>query len=140
MKVLIVEPGIVPYEKEINGLKEMQAVVGGSIQAIYPFSERLAVVCNEEGLINDLPFNRSVPGDYGGVFGTFFVCGVGEETFCSLTSAQMETYKKQFQKAEILLGARETEPITMKVSARDKGRASPEKNRDTPPDPSAITR
>ncbi len=135
MKVLIVEPGIVPYEKEINGLKEMQAVVGGSIQAIYPFSERLAVVCNEEGLINDLPFNRSVPGGYGGVFGTFFVCGVGEEDFCSLTSAQMETYKKHFQKAEILLGARETEPITMKVPAWDRDRLSPEKHRGTPPDP-----
>ncbi len=135
MNVLIVEPGMVPYEKEINGLKEMQAVVGGSIQAIYPFSERVAVVCNEEGLISDLPFNRSVPGGYGGVFGTFFVCGVGEEDFYSLASAQMETYKKYFQKAEILLGARETEPITMKVPARDGGRSSPDKHRGTPPGP-----
>lgn len=135
MKVLIVEPGLTPYEKEVNGLKEMQAVVGGSIQAIYPFSEQVAVVCNEEGLINDLPFNRSVPGGYGGVFGTFFVCGVGEEDFCSLASAQMETYKKHFQKAEILLGARESEPITMKVPTRDRGRLSPEKHRGTPPGP-----
>ena len=36
MQVLVVEPGILPYEKEINGLKEMQAVVGGPITALYP--------------------------------------------------------------------------------------------------------
>ena len=29
MRVLMVEPGMAPYEKEINGLEEMQAVVGG---------------------------------------------------------------------------------------------------------------
>lgn len=28
MNVLVVEPGMAPYEKEVNGLKEMQATVG----------------------------------------------------------------------------------------------------------------
>lgn len=50
MNVLIVEPGYAPYEQEINGLHEMQEVVGGLIQAIYPYKEPVAVVCNEEGL------------------------------------------------------------------------------------------
>ena len=45
MNVLVVEPGMVPYEKEINGLEEMQAVVGGTISAIYPYEEPVAVVC-----------------------------------------------------------------------------------------------
>ena len=36
MNVLVVEPGYAPYEKEINGLEEMQGVVGGLITAIYP--------------------------------------------------------------------------------------------------------
>ena len=34
MNVLVVEPGVMPYEKEVNGLHEMQAVVGGLIDAI----------------------------------------------------------------------------------------------------------
>ena len=29
MNVLVVEPGCLPYEREISGLEEMQAVVGG---------------------------------------------------------------------------------------------------------------
>lgn len=38
MKVLLVEPGKEPCPAEIGeGLKAMQKVVGGLIQAIYPF-------------------------------------------------------------------------------------------------------
>ena len=50
MKVLMVEPGAAPYEKELNGLHEMQAAVGGLIQAIYPFEDKVAVVCDDEGM------------------------------------------------------------------------------------------
>lgn len=74
MNVLVVEPGFLPYEKEINGLAEMQKTVGGLIQAIYPFQEEVALVCNENGIFEGLEFNRSIPErSYGGVFGTFCV-------------------------------------------------------------------
>ena len=118
MNVLVVEPGMMPYEKEINGLNEMQAVVGGYIEAIYPYKEMVAIVCNEEGLLMDLPFNRSMDGGYGGIFGTFFVCGLSEESFDSLTPEQMEFFKERFKYAEILLGFKdEFTPLTLKVNA-----------------------
>ena len=120
MDVLVVEPGYAPYEKSINGLDEMQATVGGLIQAIYPYEEQVAIVCNEEGLLHGLEFNRSVPGGYGGVVGTFFICGLGEEDFCSLTPEQMEKYRKEYHKAEILIGVRGNEPITIKVEPKQK--------------------
>lgn len=120
MDVLVVEPGYAPYEKSINGLDEMQATVGGLIQAIYPYEEQVAIVCNEEGLLHGLEFNRSVPGGYGGVVGTFFICGLGEEDFCSLTPEQMEKYRKEYHKAEILIDARGNEPITIKVEPKQK--------------------
>ena len=120
MDVLVVEPGYAPYEKSINGLDEMQATVGGLIQAIYPYEEQVAIVCNEEGLLHGLEFNRSVPGGYGGVVGTFFIGGLGEEDFCSLTPEQMEKYRKEYHKAEILIGARGNEPITIKVEPKQK--------------------
>ena len=120
MDVLVVEPGYAPYEKSINGLDEMQATVGGLIQAIYPYEEQVAIVCNEEGLLHGLEFNRSVPNGYGGVVGTFFICGLGEEDFCSLTPEQMEKYRKEYHKAEILIGVRRNEPITIKVEPKQK--------------------
>ena len=118
MNVLVVEPGMVPYEKEINGLKEMQATVGGLITASYPYEEPIAIVSNDESLLEGMPFNRSVEGGYGGIFGTFFVCGLGEEDFCSLPPEQMERFKKKFHQAEILVGAKGNTPITLKVDPR----------------------
>ena len=118
MNVLVVEPGMAPYEKEVNGLKEMQATVGGLITVIYPYEEQVAIVSNDESILEGMPFNRSVEGGYGGIFGTFFVCGLGEEDFCSLTPEQMERFKKKFHQAEILVGAKGNTPITLKVDPR----------------------
>lgn len=118
MNVLVVEPGMAPYEKEVNGLKEMQATVGGLITVIYPYEEQVAIVSNDESILEGMPFNRSVEGGYGGIFGTFFVCGLGEEDFCSLPPEQMERFKKKFHQAEILVGAKGNTPITLKVAPR----------------------
>ncbi len=134
MNVLVVEPGYLPYEKEINGLEEMQAVVGGWIEAIYPYEEEVAIVCNEEGLINGLPFNRRVPGGYGGVFGTFFICGLGEEDFCSLPAELVERFKSEYQNSELLIGAKGNEPITLPIPSKPKltGRPSNGKKHQNP--------
>lgn len=129
MKILVVEPGYLPYEKEIKDgadhLEQMQAIVGGLIEPIYPYHEEVAIVCNEEGLINGLPFNRSVPGGYGGVFGTFFICGLGEEDFCSLPPKLMERFKKEFKNSEILLGFDGNEAVTLKVSSQPRPHDTP---------------
>ena len=125
MNVLVVEPGTLPYEKEINGLQEMQELVGGLIDAIYPYDDPVALVCNDEGLLLGLPFNRSVEGGYGGICGTFFVCGLGEDNFASLNPELMEKYREKFRRAEILLGVKGNTPITFKTEAKPKAR--PEK-------------
>lgn len=132
MKVLMVEPGAAPYEKELNGLHEMQAAVGGLIQAIYPFEDKVAVVCDDEGMLKPNEFNRSMPGGYGGVFGPFFVCGLGEDDFTSLTPQQMEFYKKQFHHAEILLGIKDNTPVTIRVEPFKKRDAPKRELPDTP--------
>ena len=132
MNVLVVEPGYLPYEKEINGLHEEQAIVGGLIQPIYPYEEAVAIVCNEEGLINGLPFNRSVPGGYGGVFGTFFICGLEGDHFCSLTPEQIKRFKKEFSKAEMLIGVDGDQLITLKFPAEPKPKPNKDKGKSAP--------
>lgn len=113
----------------------MQAVVGGLIQAIYPYEEPVAIVCNEEGLINQLPFNRRVPGGYDAVFGTFFICGLGAESFCSLTPEQVQKFKHQFRNAEMLFNIGDGKykiirfPAEQKKPPRDKGKSAPEHSR-----------
>ena len=97
MNVVVVEPGYLPYEKEINGLSEKQAIVGGYITATYPYkNEAVSIVANDEGLLLNLPFNRSIQGGYGGIFGTFFICRIEEDRFCSLTPEQIERFKQEY--------------------------------------------
>ena len=135
MKVLMVEPGYAPYEKEIDGLSEMQAAVGGLIQPIYPFKEPVAVVANDEGILMGLPFNRSVPGGYGGVFGNFFVCGIEEDRFCSLSKEQIQTYKKYFHSAEIPIRAEGNNVVTLKIHPKIKSsKERPGHDRNKPPE------
>lgn len=132
MTVLMVEPGYAPYEKTIpNTLEAKQELVGGLITAIYPYEEMVAIVANDEGILLNMEFNRSVEGGYGGVFGSFFVCGLTEDDFCSLPPDQMERFKKKFHKAEILLGVRGNDLITLKVEPKQKN-ATPEKQRKPP--------
>jgi len=119
LKTLVVEPGFAPYEKELTDLREMQA--------IYPFEEPVAVVCNDDAITLHLPFNRSMEGGYGGVFGTFFMLGLGEEDFISLTPEQVERYKEKFHQAEILLGVDGDERITMRVEPKKKSVDTPKR-------------
>ena len=61
MIVLKVESQKAPERIGISGdLEFMQEIVGGSIQAIYPFDEPIALICNEEGKLDGLPLNRSL--------------------------------------------------------------------------------
>jgi hypothetical protein len=47
MKVLIVEPGKYPREADIeHTLEAEQAVVGGTIEAVYPWRDSACIVCN----------------------------------------------------------------------------------------------
>ena len=96
MKILVVEPGKHPYEKEIEGtLKEMQKIVGGRIQALFPFRDEVGVVCNDDGISLQMPFNRKIDEECY-IFGTFFLCGLGLEDFTSLPENLMEKYRKRF--------------------------------------------
>lgn len=80
-------------------------------------------VCNDDSISLGMPFNRSMEGGYGGVFGPFFVCALEEDHFGSLTTEQMETYKKKFHMAELLIGAKGNTPITLRVEPRQKAQA-----------------
>lgn len=103
MKVLVCEPHKRPYIKDIeHTLDNLQEIVGGYIQAIYPFKDNAAIVCNEEGLYLGLEPNRMVK-DYGLIVGTFFVCGLTEEDFTGLTDEQIERYALLYKDPEMFI-------------------------------------
>ena len=111
MQVLVVEPERRPEVKEIDGsLRSMQEVVGGWIQALFPFDEPLALVCNDEGKLMNLPANRGLRDKDGQIYdivcGTFFLCGAPSDSdHCtSLTPEQIERDRERFYTPEIFWG------------------------------------
>ena len=108
IKVLVVEPNKAPYEKEIeDGLASLQHEVGGTIQAVYPFEEEVAIICNDEGKLKGLPLNRALRDHdeevYDIIAGTFLVAGLTEDSFGSLSKEHMKQFKEYYAKPEIFV-------------------------------------
>ena len=108
MEVLLVEPGEEARIAEIGSdLKSLQTAVGGWIEAIQPFDDPVALVCNDEGKIMQMPLNRALRGEDGKIYdaiaGPFFICGLGEDNFCSLPKELQAKYMEKFRWPEKFL-------------------------------------
>lgn len=108
IKVLSIKPGEKPEEIEIlNDLNAYQKAVGGLIQALYPYRDPVALICNDEAKLIGLDLNRSLRDEYGNIYdvvaGDFLVVGLGEDNFAGLSEDLMQKYKKIFAKPELFL-------------------------------------
>lgn len=112
MNIVLIEPGKRPVLTTIdNTLSAMQKMVGGLIQAIYPFEDPVALICNEEGKLQGLAPNRALwhpetGAIYDVIFGPFFLCSAlpGSTNFESLTREQIAHYMERFKYPEFFLG------------------------------------
>ena len=99
MKVLRIQPKKYPEVIEIDGsLKSLQKEVAGPIQAVYPWDDPVALICNEEGKLIGLEPNRSMYSSDGRLtdiyFGTIVCIGARpqDEDFSSLTQMEAALY------------------------------------------------
>lgn len=82
IRVMIKEPGEVPYMKTIkNDLRELQEIVGGSIET-FSIGDGMTIICDEEGKLK----NREFSFVWGRVVfvGTCIFCGVDGDEFTDL--------------------------------------------------------
>ena len=108
MTVIACLPGKTAQVIEIDGsLEGMQAFVGGFIEPVYPFSDPVAIVCNEEGKINRMELNRAVYDETGEMIdiiaGPMFICSLGEEDFASIQGEMLEKYMEKFKHPEVFV-------------------------------------
>lgn len=97
LTVVKVEPQKMPEVVTIgNSLEELQKAVGGNIEVVYPYEDYVGLLMNEEGKLRGMELNRALKDEYGQIYdiiaGTFYVVGLGDDDFCSLTDRQIETY------------------------------------------------
>ena len=111
MTILLISPVQSPRKITIDDtLDAMQRIVGGPIQAVYPFKEPVALICHEEGKLLHLPLNRALRSpDTGEIYDIiardFFLCAAppDSEHFESLTDDQLERYARIFRTPELFL-------------------------------------
>ena len=103
LDILYIEPNKLPVKKTINNtLEAKQELVGGLIEYAYlPDCDDVVLICNEEGKLLNLPYNRDIGNDV--ISGNFFIVGddpeFGEDR--SLTDEQIKKYTKMFGKESI---------------------------------------
>lgn len=127
MRVLLVEPEQNPRTVKIDGsLSSMQELVGGTIQAVYPFSEAVALICNDEGKLLNLPPNRPLlhpeTGEvYDIVHGNFFLCAApsGNDRFDSLSPEQILHYGELYHQRGVCTNCQHSFPSELLVPFRE---------------------
>ena len=122
IRVLLIEPMEKPRLVEIeHTLENLQELVGGSIQAVYPWEDPVAVVCDDEGLFKGYPLNRLLEDDdsnpYDILKGTFFICGLGREDFASISDAMAEKYTEKFRLPEMFMRTMDDHVIWFKIGS-----------------------
>jgi hypothetical protein len=90
-----------------HSLDELQKLVGGHIEALYPFNDTAVIICNDEGKINGLPLNRGITHPETGelyeiIAGNFFICDAPPDSddLASLSDKQIKVYMERFKYPE----------------------------------------
>ncbi len=105
IEVLVVRPSEAPKMESIeDSLERYYEVMDcDCIQAVYPFDDKAALVCDDEGKFRQKP-NRALftkDGEIADVvYGTFLICGIKGADFVSLTKEQADKYMKMFRYPE----------------------------------------
>ena len=82
IRVLVIEPGKKPEEREIdNTLEALQEIVGGYIECV-TLATDLVIICNEEGRLMNLPHNCWICN--ASFVGTIIMAGVDGEEFADI--------------------------------------------------------
>lgn len=99
MRVVYVEPNKAPRVMEKpHTLEAEQNAVGGLIELVYN-DDNTAIVCNDEGKLIGMEGNRRL--ENGTIIaGPFFVVGLTEDDFRSLTDEEVVKYMNQFAEPE----------------------------------------
>lgn len=92
-----------------TSLKSLQAAVQGRIEVLYPFKDEVAIICNEEAKLLNLPFNRTLCSEgvsgreiYDIIAGNFLIvyAPIESENFESLPENLLQKYLALYQHPE----------------------------------------
>lgn len=97
-----------PYVKQIdNALEVLQREVGGYMQVVYPWFDKVGLICDEQSKLDGKPLNRALRDESGNIYdiiaATFLIVGLGEDDFVSLSDELQEKFVNMFNTPEMFL-------------------------------------
>lgn len=124
IRVLLVEPMTEPRLVTVDHtLENLQKLVGGTIQAVYPWEDPVALICNDDGIALRQPLNRMLTDDSGKVYdiihGQFFITGLGYNNFTSISEKLAEKFIKLFRYPELYMQTEDGHVICFKIGSND---------------------
>lgn len=127
IRVLLVEPLEKPRVLEIkHTLENLQKLAGGTLQAIYPWDDPVAIVCDDEGKLKGSMPNRALVDDEGEPYdiicGSFFLCGIGKDDFISISEKLAEKYAGVFRYPEMFIRTLDGHVAWLKMDSGEKPR------------------
>ena len=122
LRVLLVKPMERPRIVIISHtLEDLQRLVGGCIQAVYPWEDPVALICNDDAIAMGLPLNRMLKTEEGQIYdiilGTFFITGLSHDSFSSINNELADKYKKLFQYPELYVQTEDGHVICFKIGS-----------------------
>lgn len=108
IRMLEIAPLKAPRLIEVeHTLENLQELVGGTVQAVYPWEDRCCILCDDDGKFKGYPANRILVDEDGNpydvVVGTFYICGLSREDFASLPDDLAEKYTERFRYPEMFM-------------------------------------
>ena len=128
IRLLKVAPMEAPEIIEVeHRLETLQELVGGTIQAVYPWdNDPVVLLCDDEGKLKGYPANRMLTDEdgrpYDIVVGTFFICGLTADDFGSISDELVEKYTERFRYPEMLMRAADGGIVWLRIGSGEEPR------------------
>lgn len=108
IRMLEIAPLEAPRLIEVDHtLENLQELVGGTVQAVYPWDDLVAILCDDDGKAKGYPANRILTDEDGNpydiIVGTFYICGLTSTDFGSIPDELAEKYTEKFRYPEMFM-------------------------------------
>lgn len=119
IRVLLIAPMERPRAITIeHTLENLQNLVGGCIQALYPWEDSVGLVACDDGKFNGSLPNRRLE-DFDLIFGPFLIVGLTEDDFGSLNDEMMEKYTNKFAYPEMFFRTADHKIMCFRVGSSE---------------------
>ena len=108
IRMLEIAPLEAPRLIEVeHTLENLQKLVGGTVQAVYPWEDYCCILCDDDGKAKGYPANRVLVDEDGNPYdilvGTFYICGLTRDDFASIPDDLAEKYTEKFKYPEFFM-------------------------------------